>query len=344
MRVLIYLTLGFVLSGCNDPLTLNEVSIENDSEWLIDTNYMRSGCFSGKDCIPSLQSPSKSEINGTNLEFLDDDDLVVGVWNGSEYIAYPHPILDWHEIINETGYSISYCPLTGSAIHMKTNGEYGVSGLLYNSNLIMYDRNTGSYWPQMFLKSAAGIRQGDDTVLKTMIETTWKNWKNLFPFTKVINSKTGHSRNYSRFPYNQYKTCNSENCGDYIYFPVSKVDKRLPAKERVLSIIFQNSQKAFQISKYRQPIILNETMEGISLAVVVSGIDNIAVAFKTFENLKIDVWDLEAGNLVLSNDLGDKWNIMGRSITGNNHLLPAPAYISYWFAQAAFYPDTKIQQ
>lgn len=85
-------------------------------------------------------------------------------------------------------------------------------------------------------------------------------------------------------------------------------------------------------------------MEGISLAVVVSGIDNIAVAFKTFENLKIDVWDLEAGNLVLSNDLGDKWNIMGRSITGNNHLLPAPAYISYWFAQAAFYPDTKIQQ
>ncbi len=336
------LATGLLLGSCNNSLSTSVPNLD-DAEWLIDMEYVRQGCFSGKDCIPSLQNPKKSSIDGANLGFLDDQDLVVGIWNGQEYVAYPHPILDWHEIANETNYTISYCPLTGSAIHFEANGEFGVSGLLYNNNLIMYDRNSDSFWPQMFLKSASGDRQGDPLKLKPILETTWYNWKKLFPNSKVVNSNTGFSREYNFYPYGQYKTCNSNNCRDFIYFPLVALDDRLPAKERVLSLITDNRQKAYPIRNFNQPTILNETIDGKKYVVVLSGIDNIAVAFQTDHTLSIDKWDITGGSIILKNSSGKRWNILGHSISsGTTDLKAARAYIAYWFAQAAFYPQTKI--
>lgn len=204
-----------ILGGCE---VSPDITPEN-LDWSIDTDYLRQGCFSGKDCIPSLENPPRSPVGGEDLEYLDDGDLVVGVWDGKEYSAYPHPILDWHEIVNEDGFTISYCPLTGSAIHLKAEGNYGVSGLLYNSNLIMYDRSTGSYWPQMLLQSDAGSLKGTELELKPLVETRWGVWRRLFPETKVISANTGYSRNYSHYPYGSYKSCNYTTCGDYIYSP-----------------------------------------------------------------------------------------------------------------------------
>ncbi len=328
-----------IFLSCEDQQTL-EIK---QRDWTIDTDYLRYGCSSGKDCIPSLQHPNKSDVDGDNLEFLNNNELVVGIWNGSEYIAYPHAILDWHEIVNENGYTISYCPLTGSALHIESSGEFGVSGMLFNTNLIMYDRETESHWPQMLLKSAEGTRQGNKLILNSMIETKWSTWKNLFPNSKVVNSQTGHSRDYNVYPYGGYRSCNSSSCGDYIYFPVPPVDTRLPAKTRVLSIITDNIQIAYPISQFVEPTVLNETIDGKTVAIVLSADDWLGVAFETSSTLSISQWDSETGNIVLEDMSGNQFNILGRSINSTtDDLVGARSFISYWFSQAAFYPDTEI--
>lgn len=333
-----------VLSGCEvDP-----VSNPENLDWSINTDYLRQGCFSGKDCIPSLENPLRSPVGGEDLEYLDDGDLVVGVWDGQEYSAYPHPILDWHEIVNEDGFTISYCPLTGSAIHLKAEEEYGVSGLLYNSNLIMYDRSTGSYWPQMLLHSDAGSLKGTELELKPLVETSWGVWRRLFPETKVVNANTGYSRNYSRYPYGSYRSCNSTTCGDYIYFPIRQQDQRLPAKERVLAIITPQQVKVYPIKTFSQPILLRESVGGQTYSIVISEPDNIAVAFKTERTLSIATWDItgEKGSILLDDaENGNSWNILGQAVNGTaagGELTAARAYIAYWFALAAFFPEVEI--
>jgi len=336
------LTTTYLFIACSNPVS-SSINLD-ESDWLINTDYIRQGCFSGKDCIPSLDNAKKSTIDGENLNYLDDNDLVVGVWNGKEYVAYPHPILDWHEIVNEDGYTISYCPLTGSALHFDANGEFGVSGMLYNSNLIMYDRDSDSYWPQMFLRSASGNKKGAKLSLKPMLETTWKNWKSLFPNSLVVNSSTGFSQNYNNYPYGRYKTCNSQDCRDFIYFPVETLDDRLPAKERVLSIITQSKQKAYVISSFGAARVINETIAGEKFAIIVSGNENIAIAFETNDDLTIQSWNPSNGSIILRDTQGNRWNILGKSLSNGTNLEAANAFISYWFSQAAFYPDTEIRQ
>ncbi len=330
----------FLFIACSNPAS-SSLNLD-ESDWLINTDYVRQGCFSGKDCIPSLDNAKKSPINGENLNYLDDHDLVVGVWDGKEYVAYPHPILDWHEIVNEDGYVISYCPLTGSAIHFDASGEFGVSGLLYNSNLIMYDRDSDSYWPQLFLASASGDKKGDKLSLQPMLETTWKNWKSLFPNSMVVNSSTGFSRNYNVYPYGRYKTCNSRACGDFIYFPIETLDDRLLAKERVLSIIAQSKQKAYVISNFQTPQIVNETIGGKPYAIILSGKDNIAIGFESDNLLSIHAWDTANGSIIIKDNNGNRWNILGKSLNNSTNLKAANSFISYWFSQAAFYPETEI--
>jgi len=343
MRYIYVMLLAVLFWGCQE----NEiVGDDSDLVWTIDTQFMRQGCYGGRDCIPSLENPDRSDIKGSDISFLDNEDLVVGIWNGSEHIAYPHSILDWHEIVNEDGYTISYCPLTGSAIHIATPGDYGVSGLLYNSNLIMYDRETESFWPQMLLKSAAGDRSGGELHLNSVVETTWGNWKLLFPGTKVVNSNTGYSRNYSSYPYGNYKTCNSSSCGDYIYFPVVAEDDRLDAKKRVLTLINDGEARAIDISAYPEPQILNLDIGEKSYVIAVSGNDNIAVAFETVRNIGIKSWDMNAGELILEQiGTDNQWDITGTNLSDpapSERLKAANGYIAYWFSVAAFYPDVEI--
>ena len=343
MRILTPLALVVFFIGCQE----SDVGVDDSGlTWTIDTQFMRQGCYDGRDCIPSLENPNRSSADGSNLGYLDDDDLVVGIWNGSEHVAYPHAILDWHEIINESGYSISYCPLTGSAIHLSTSGEYGVSGLLFNSNLIMYDRETESYWPQMLLRSAAGDRSGGELHLKNLVETSWGNWKALFPETKVVNSETNYSRNYSRYPYGNYRTCNSLSCGDFIYFPLAHEDNRLPAKNRVLTIINGDVVKALDIDAYPDPQIITVDVGDSQYKAVVSGRDNIAVAFETTRAISISSWDISGAGIVLTQaDTGKEWHITGQLLsnpTPAERLVAGNGYIAYWFSVAAFYPDVEI--
>ncbi len=235
-----------------------EVAVTADTAggWNLPTAFVAQGA--GFDAIRSVDEPEFTRFNLIQSDpnapfYLEDDDLVIGVLINGEAKAYPHAILDWHEVVNdEVGgvpISITYCPLTGTAKAWKRLGSgpdftYGVSGLLYNSNLLVFDRATESLWMQLEAKSVFGSRRGEQLELVPFVETTWKSWQSIEPGPLVMTENTGFSRDYSKYPYGQYKT------SDVISYPLLYNDNRLPKKERVFSIIINGNAKVYRLSDF----------------------------------------------------------------------------------------------
>ncbi len=301
----------------------------------------------GKDGIPSIDNPKFLNIN--QIDFLSDDDLIVGIVSGNVVKAYPHPILDWHEVLNDeingVFVTINYCPLTGTAFGWKskvndTKTTFGVSGLLYNANLILYDRNTGSNWSQMKLECVNGPLIGDKPELVNIIETNWKTWKALYPNSKILSTDTGFSRNYNNYPYGPYKTSNT-----YFIFQPSIFNDALPNKERVYAIIDNNESKIYQFTSFENGNVIKDSFNSIDYLVV--GNQNIIKAFKLsgeYTNLTFS-YDFNDSESFFKDNEGNKWSVFGEAIEGpraGEKLTAAKSVVSYWFAIATFYPDPEI--
>ncbi len=335
----------YLVLNCTSTLTTN-----NNTEWLIPVNEVIDG-GPGKDGIPSIDNPKFVPASKVNL--LAKDDLVIGIKAGTVIRAYPHRILDWHEIVNDLPnqlpIAITYCPLTGSAIGwQRTIGgkitTFGVSGLLYNSNLIPYDRNTNSNWSQMLLKCVNGPLAGTTIQTYPVIETTWETWRKLYPESQILSFDTGFNRDYARYPYGNYKTSND------IFFPVSNRDSRLHPKTRVLGILLRNRIKVYPINHFsEEPQVLHETLEKQNYIIFGSKKWNVGVAYKNQlkngpGNLIFSV-DTSKLPIILKDNLGNQYSIFGEVVEGPNkgdHLLPANGFIAYWFAWSAFYPKADI--
>lgn len=160
-------------------------------------------------------------------------------------------ILNWHEIINDIvggkPVVITYCPLTGSGLAYdaeinKKRVIFGVSGNLYNSNVLFYDHLTESLWSQLKQEAVAGKMTATKLKPLVVFNTTWKDWQKRYPDTKVLSLNTGYTRDYKRDPYQEYIQT------DEIYFPVSSFNKKLPKKERVLGVIVNAEAKAYPFS------------------------------------------------------------------------------------------------
>ena len=221
-----------------------------DGNWLIPQNEVLSG-GPPKDGIPALLNPEFISANAAS--YLENDDLVLGYKNGDDIRAYPHDILDWHEIINDEingeKIVITYCPLTGTGIGWlgmtgATDFTFGVSGKLYNTNLIPYDRETDSYWSQIRLDCVYGSKKGDKIEPIQLIETNWGTWQQMYPTTKVVSTNTGYTRNYGSYPYGAYKT------SDLLLFPVSIDDERLQKKEIVHGVIVNDDAKVYRFQHF----------------------------------------------------------------------------------------------
>ncbi|NOZ07889.1 MAG: DUF3179 domain-containing protein [FCB group bacterium] len=344
LRPLFLITLmgAATLTGCKSDQYLVDLSPDNipaAGTWLINENEIYWGC-SGQDCIPGLSLPAMVPVGSSDLAYLDDADLVIGVRSEGGYYAYPHPVLDWHEVVNAGGYSISYCPLTGSAMKMTNDLDFGVSGMLYNSNLIMYDKSTNSFWPQMLLKSAAGSRRGTHLELDVMMETTWGTWRRLYPETLALSQNTGYDRDYTRYPYGSYKTDNS------LYFPVGQADNRLPKKERVLGISNHGASMAFRLSQFSDISVLHTEIGDDQFVIFGSTTYNFAMAFKTDRHFNIEIVSINNGILSFRDaETESEWTIFGEAVDGElagEHLEPAGGFIAYWFSWAAFNPETTV--
>ncbi len=214
-----------------------------------DVSLIEQGC-PRKDCIPSIDQPQFESVNQAE-EWLTDEDLIFGINSSGVTRAYPQRILNWHEIVNDNlnGYpvAITFCPLCGSAISFErlVDGKtttFGVSGKLFNSNLIMYDRLQENYWQQETGVAIVGeaAERNEELVRVPMIVDTWSEWKQKFPDSEILSRETGFTRDYNIYPYGTY-----EQDGE-IYFGIQNQDERLPLKEPGFGFELDNKFKFYR--------------------------------------------------------------------------------------------------
>ncbi len=286
----------------------------------------------GKDGIPSIDSPQF--WNGEQAsEFLDDDDIVFGLVENGVARAYPQRILVWHEIVNDvvggTGLAVTYCPLTSTAIAFERGEtEFGVSGRLVNSNLIMYDRDTETWFPQILAVGTTGPHTGEALVERPIVWTTWERWREAFPDTEVMSTDTGFLRNYRRDPYGAY----NDVSGYYLpesntLFPLMNDDDRHPPKSMFVLARTSDTSVAFDLDKLREATRLELEANG--------------QAFTALYDERLDTGYIFRGRTGASASINGP---SARDVTWSGGAAPEPvnAFQAMWFALAAFYPETTI--
>ncbi|MEL6851469.1 MAG: DUF3179 domain-containing (seleno)protein, partial [Bacteroidota bacterium] len=247
--------------------------------------------------------------------------------------------------------AVTYCPLTGTAIgwdRMVDTSEttFGVSGLLYNTNLLPYDRASNSIWSQMRLDCVNGSLAGTKVGLHQVVETTWGTWKSMYPQTEVVSDQTGFFRDYTDYPYGDYITNDSR-----LFFPISHADSRLPAKDRVLGVTIGEFAKVYPIASFGAGVkVIADEVNGTPLVAVGSESLNFAVAFegKAADGTLLSFTALQDQlPLVMSDNEGNQWDVFGRATSGprsGEQLKAVDGYIGYFFAWGTFYPGMEIYE
>ncbi len=220
------------------------------------------------DGIPALSDPKF--LSSREARFLAAGDRVIGVQFEQQARAYPLKILDYHEAVNDqigkVAFVVTYCPLCDSAAvfdRRRKQGvsEFGISGLLYNSNVLMYDRTSKSLWSQVKSESVSGPRRGQQFTALPLELTTWEDWRTRHPDTLVLSTKTGYRRDYSRSPYVGYFA------SPRLMFDIRPKDHRLPSKTRVLGIWGPQSQRAYPIQAFSsstEQVTLKQSLDGLT--------------------------------------------------------------------------------
>ncbi len=221
-----------------------------------------------RDGIPSIDAPKF--VPPEAATFLRDGDIVLSVTHGQTTRAYPLRVLVWHEIVNDTIESepvvITYCPLcgTGMVFTRKSGGKvrtFGVSGLLYQSNVLMYDRETESLWSQLKMEAVSGPAAGEKLRWLPSEHLTAKQWKAKYPSGQVLSTDTGYRRDYNSDAYADYFA------NDATMFPVHRTRNEFPAKTWVLGVIAGGKAKAYPIEQLPDGKVVNDIVGGQQLRV-----------------------------------------------------------------------------
>jgi hypothetical protein len=293
-----------------------------------------------KDGIPSIDAPSFVSASAVADQF-ESGDPVFGLARDGEVKAYPQRILVLHEICNDviadTPVSVTYCPLTGTAMGFERGDTtFGVSGRLVNNNLIMYDRGTETWWPQILATAVPGP-WNETPEAKSLSEfrlvwTTWGKWTTKYPDTQVLSFDTGFAKNYDRDPYGAY----NPRAGYYAdeaapLFPRLTEDDRLEPKQVVIGTRTEEGMAAFDKQALRsQGLITGDTGESSAIAVYDPELDT-AYTYRNPDNRRFEYRD-------------------GGVVDGNGEMyapeaLPVKrlyAFDAMWFAWSGFYPNTPL--
>ncbi len=360
LLLLLMMMVVVVSCGLNDSTDQSDRSTSIQDDWLLPIAQIVDG-GPGKDGIPSIDRPDFAPVD--DVTYVPDSRMVIGVRIDDDIRAYPHQILDWHEIVNDvvgdTPVSIVYCPLTGTGMCWNRTidneiTEFGVSGLLFRNNLIAYDRNTDSNWSQMQLRSVNGPHIERDIETFQVVETTWETWKKLYPESLVHTTNTGHSRNYSAFTYGSDYATNHNR----ILFPVSNPDSRLQNKDRVHGILGSLTSdgnhrvKVYPIDRFGDGVTLvKDSFDDNEYLIIGSREHNFAAAFRRVPGSSAASLVFEAVQdelpVIMQDSEGNKWDIFGRAVAGprtGEQLTPARSYTGYWFAWADFFPGLLVYQ
>lgn len=328
--------------GSNSPAGVDNV-------WSIPVGSVFDG-GPGKDGIPSIDNPKFITVSEA-APVMEEDDLVIGFKNGDDIRAYPHDILDQHEIVNDDvngiKLALNYCPLTGTALgwNRTINGKtstFGVSGLLFNNNLMPYDRETNSTWSQLLNASVNGSLRDQKAELMQVIEMPWSDWKVLYPNSQVLSRETGFSRSYGFYPYGGYRSTND------LLFPTSNSDNRIFGKERVLGLIVNQKSKVYPFDALPTSgafDLIEDSFEGQDLIVV--GNNSFMQAFSVNGIEGASSFQLTNASLpsLIEDDLGNIYDVFGEVVSGPNEgerLDILESYMGFFFAFPAFYGTPVI--
>ena len=319
------------------------IMITNGQKHIIPLEKIRSG-GPPKDGIPSIDNPKFSKA--TEANFMSNSDIVIGLEINGDTRAYPLFILVWHEIVNDKvgglPVAITYCPLcfTNQVFERVIDGqevEFGTSGKLYNSNLVMYDRLTDSYWSQALGKAITGELAGLDLKIIPFDVITWEDWKLVHPDTLVLTTDTGHIRSYGNDPYGDYYTNSS------IYFPVENDDSRMHPKEIILGFNEGDSYKAYKQQDVESFTVINDQIDNKPIMLVSLYPENARAFDRTLDDKILD-FDFQVDKII---DIQTKseWNYEGIAISGpmkGAELTRIPFNPGFWFEWVAFHPDTEV--
>jgi hypothetical protein len=301
-------------------------------------------------------------------QWLADNEPVIALEINGDARAYPLQILTWHEIVNdvvgELPVTVTFCPLCNSAIvfDRTLDGEvyeFGTSGLLRNSDLIMYDRTTESLWQQLTGEAIVGALVGQQLSFLPSSIVGFADFRSAHPAGVVLSRETGFNRAYGRNPYAGY-----DRIGQAPFLFTGSMDERLAAMSRVITISLEEPgggdvDVAYPLSILADLGVINDKQAGRDLAVFYapgtsSALDTSIIAegadvgaSGVFE-AHLDGQKLsfrQEGGKIVDEETGSTWNILGQAVDGplaGESLVPVIHGDHFWFAWAAFKPETII--
>ena len=295
-----------------------------------------------KDGIPALTNPT--HISPEEATYLRENELVFGVSINGDARAYPYRIMDWHEMFNDVvgdvPVSLAYCTLCGSGILYKTKLNekdepiiFGSSGFLYRSNKLMYDQKTHSLWNQFSGKPVVGplTHSGIELEVLPVVTTTWGEWLQQHPNTKVLSLETGFKRDYTPgAPYGAYFN------SDDLMFPAAINDQRLQQKDKVFGLRISGANKAWPLALFEQQKVINDQIGIIPIVLIGNTKTSTVRAYRAEQHqFKLDA----NGQLVSNNRV---WSITENELIGpkGKTLSRLPGHVAYWFAWSGYFPDT----
>jgi hypothetical protein len=319
------------------------------------------------DGIPPIDDPRF--VDPSRVDWLSAREPVLSLELNGDARAYPAQILLWHEIVNDqvggVPVTVTYCPLCNTGIAFRrpvVDGQlldFGTSGKLYRSNLVMYDRQTESYWAQATGQAIMGSLTGMRLEFIAVQIVAWEDWVAAYPSGKVLSLDTGHRRAYGRNPYEGYDRADSSP-----FLFSGEPDPRLPPKARIVGVRVGDDVVAFTYEELMDRAmgpwsVISATVGGRLVVVfwkegTVSAVDqaDIALSRSVGATGAFDP-DLDGRPLtftatqggIVDVETGTSWDIFGRAIGGPLEGAQLDRIISiesFWFDWAAFHPDTRI--
>ena len=313
--------------------------------------------------IPAIDDPVFHPVSEAP-DYMVEDEAVLAVEINGDAKAYPLAMLIFHEIVNDTvggvPVVVTYCPLCNSAVvfRREVDGrlfDFGVSGNLRLSDLLMYDRQTESWWQQISGEAVVGEMTGTRLEFLPASLVSWAEFRNSYPEGLLLSREMGYDFPYGQFVYHGYDAPES--------WPVllkTLPDLRLPSMERVVAFTVDGQGIAYPLSYVARTGVLHDSIGGLDLVIFHAGRRRSAYPAGNGEERRVigstGVFETSLDDRILSfslrdgritdDETGSKWNILGRAVEGplaGSKLTPIVHGNHFWFAWAAHTPDTLIK-
>lgn len=333
-----------------------------DAEQFPETLVERTLIVSGgvdPDAIAPIDEPWFEPV--TDVDWLTDDEAVLVIELDDVARAYPIRVMILHEIVNDTvgglPVAVTYCPLcnSGVAVERTVGGEvldFGTSGALYQSALVMYDRQTESLWTHFDGRAVVGDYLGEQLALVPMATVAWDDFRRDHPDGEVL-GRIDPNQPYGRNPYGAYDSGDGPLAG----FFRGEIDDRLAAMERVTGVQVAGHETAVPLATASAEGVVPLDVDGERVLVVWTpglrsaldgdqvsdGADIGATAvFRTELPLTIDDTGAD-GPVLLDADAGRRWSTLGTPIGHEGPALePVPHVDTFWFAWSTYHPQTAL--